>query len=70
MDRLRALDAQSSVLDEFAVRTVHGAALSLITILGIIYLTYLEYAFNLTPVVVDRVHVVSIVLVYLTGKST
>jgi len=57
MDRLRALDAQSSVLDEFAVRTVHGAALSLITILGIIYLTYLEYAFNLTPVVVDRVHV-------------
>jgi len=57
MDRLRAWDAQTTVLEEFAVHTVQGAALSLVTIFAILYLTCLEYAFHLSPVVTDRVHV-------------
>ena len=58
LERLKNFDRHSAIGDEFRVRTKNGAVLSILTVLSILYLTYLEGKFNLFTVVVsDRVHV-------------
>lgn len=58
LERIKNLDSHSSIADEFRVRTKNGAVLSILTVLSILYLTYLEGKFNLFTVEVsDRVHV-------------
>lgn len=55
--RLRKLDAHSTVSNEFRVRTGHGAVLSSITVIVIIYLIRAELQYNLKKETISRVHV-------------
>jgi hypothetical protein len=56
-DTLKRFDGQSTVANEFRVRTAQGAILSVVTVLLIIYLTYTEYRFNFKTQLAEKVHV-------------
>jgi hypothetical protein len=56
-ERLRKLDAHSSVSKEFRVYTVHGAVLSVVTVLAIIYLLISEIYFNFQMTLQETVFV-------------
>uniref|UniRef100_A0A7S0GAV9 Endoplasmic reticulum vesicle transporter C-terminal domain-containing protein n=1 Tax=Proboscia inermis TaxID=420281 RepID=A0A7S0GAV9_9STRA len=56
-DRLKRMDAHSSVSDDFLIRTAQGAILSVLTVLAITYFTYAEYIFNFAHTVKDTVHI-------------
>jgi endoplasmic reticulum-Golgi intermediate compartment protein 3 len=56
-DRLKNLDSHSSVSKEFRVYTIHGAVLSIVTLIFIIYLTTAEFFYNFRVSRKDRVHV-------------
>lgn len=56
-DRLKNLDAQSSVSSEFRVYTLHGAVLSVVTVIAIIYLVTTEVAYNFKVRLSETVHV-------------
>lgn len=56
-DKLKTFDYHTSVANEFKVQTGYGAALSVVTILAIIYLITTELHYNLTPTQRERVHV-------------
>ena len=56
-DRLKNLDAQSSVSKEFRVYTTQGAFLSVTTLLIILYLVVTELYFNFQVTLQERVHV-------------
>jgi len=56
-ERLQKLDAHSTISNEFRVRTSHGALLSSITMIAIVYLIRSELAYNLTPETISTVHV-------------
>lgn len=56
-DRLKNIDSHSSVAKEFRVYTTHGAILSVMTVLLMVYLVYTEAAFHLQVVTHERVHV-------------
>lgn len=56
-DRLKKIDAHSSVSNEFRVYTVQGAVVSVATVLFIVYLVWTEVTFNFQTTVQQRVHV-------------
>eukprot|EP00978_Attheya_sp_CCMP212_P026171 scaffold85642_cov63-Attheya_sp.AAC.1 len=56
-EKLKNFDTQSSVSNEFRVRTAQGAAFSVTTLIAISYLIYTELVYNLSASVRDRVHV-------------
>jgi len=56
-ERLKKVDAHSSVSSEFRVYTVQGAVLSVATVLLILYLVISEVYFNFQVTLQDRVHV-------------
>lgn len=56
-DRLKSLDAHSSVSKEFRVYTVQGAVLSVVTVLAILYLVISEASFNFQVTLQENVHV-------------
>mmetsp|Transcript_6945 Transcript_6945/g.14291 ORF Transcript_6945/g.14291 Transcript_6945/m.14291 type:complete len:411 (+) Transcript_6945:81-1313(+) len=56
-ERLRKLDSHSSVSKEFRVYTIHGAALSVVTCLAIVYLIWKEMNYCFETVMTERVHV-------------
>jgi hypothetical protein len=56
-DRLRKLDAHSSVPTEFRVYTASGAILSVVTVVIILYLLVTEAFFNFQVTLEERVHV-------------
>eukprot|EP00934_Nitzschia_sp_Nitz4_P001586 Nitzschia sp. Nitz4//scaffold62_size106224//104308//105701//NITZ4_004376-RA/size106224-augustus-gene-0.107-mRNA-1//-1//CDS//3329555916//1586//frame0 len=56
-DRLKSLDNHSTVSKEFRVYTAQGAALSVVTILAILYLVYAEVDYNFRTITTERVHV-------------
>mmetsp|Transcript_18496 Transcript_18496/g.25450 ORF Transcript_18496/g.25450 Transcript_18496/m.25450 type:complete len:406 (-) Transcript_18496:139-1356(-) len=56
-ERLKRFDAHSSVSNEFRVRTFQGAFLSVATLVAILYLIHTELKYNLTPTILDHVHV-------------
>mmetsp|Transcript_25031 Transcript_25031/g.37364 ORF Transcript_25031/g.37364 Transcript_25031/m.37364 type:complete len:413 (-) Transcript_25031:191-1429(-) len=56
-DRLKHLDAHSSVSNEFRVRTFQGAFLSITTLVVIVYLISTELSFNFTATTNNHVHV-------------
>jgi hypothetical protein len=56
-DRLRKLDAHSSVPTEFRVYTASGAILSVVTIVIVLYLLVTEAYFNFQVTLEERVHV-------------
>ena len=57
-DFLRSIDARSPVSSEFRIRTVSGAAMSVLTLLLALRLTYSEYSYNLSTTFLDHVRVV------------
>ena len=57
-DFLRSIDARSPVSSEFRIRTVSGAAMSVVTLLLALRLAYSEYAYNLRTTFLDHVRVV------------
>ena len=57
-DFLRSIDARSPVSSEFRIRTVSGAAMSVLTLLLALHLTYSEYSYNLSTTFLDHVRVV------------
>jgi len=56
-ENLKSFDSHSTVSNEFRVRTVHGAILSVVTIVAICYLVISEYRFNFQTTVLEKVHV-------------
>jgi len=56
-ERLKKVDAHSSVSKEFRVYTVQGAVLSVVTVLLILYLVVSEVYFNFQVTLQERVHV-------------
>jgi len=56
-ENLRQFDTQSSVSKEFRVYTVQGAALSVVTVIAIIYLVFTEIGYNFKLLMTERVHV-------------
>jgi len=56
-ENLRQFDTQSSVSKEFRVYTVQGAALSVVTVIAIIYLVFTEMGYNFKLIMTERVHV-------------
>lgn len=56
-ERLKSLDAQSTVSKEFRVHTLQGAVLSVVTVFLIVYLVATEIYFNFQVTLEDRVHV-------------
>jgi endoplasmic reticulum-Golgi intermediate compartment protein 3 len=56
-ERLKNFDAHSSVSKEFRVYTVHGAVLSVVTVLAIVYLVISEARFNFEVIIKESVHV-------------
>mmetsp|Transcript_10136 Transcript_10136/g.24600 ORF Transcript_10136/g.24600 Transcript_10136/m.24600 type:complete len:416 (+) Transcript_10136:119-1366(+) len=56
-ERLKKFDSHSSVSNEFRVYTTHGAALSVITCLAIVYLIGKEWSYNFETITTERVHV-------------
>lgn len=56
-ERLKSLDAHSSVSKEFRVYTVQGAVLSVATVIAIIYLVISEARFNFQVNLKESVHV-------------
>jgi endoplasmic reticulum-Golgi intermediate compartment protein 3 len=56
-ERLKSVDAHSSVSKEFRVYTVQGAVLSVVTVLAIIYLVISEARFNFQVTLQESVHV-------------
>lgn len=57
IDRLKKVDAHSSVSQEFRVYTTQGAVLSVVTVLLILYLVVSEVYFNFQIVLHERTHV-------------
>ena len=56
-DKLRKLDAHSSVPNEFRVYTTSGAVLSVITVIVILYLVVTEAYFNFQVTLEEKVYV-------------
>lgn len=56
-DRLKRMDAHSSVSSEFRVHTVEGALLSMVTLVFIAYLVTTEFLFNFQVTLKETVHV-------------
>mmetsp|Transcript_23501 Transcript_23501/g.55333 ORF Transcript_23501/g.55333 Transcript_23501/m.55333 type:complete len:412 (+) Transcript_23501:112-1347(+) len=56
-ERLRKYDSHSSVSREFRVYTAHGAVLSVLTCVAIIYLIGKEMSYNFQTVMSERVHI-------------
>lgn len=56
-ERLKSFDAHSSVSNEFRVYTAHGAVLSVLTVIIIIYLVVSEARYNFQLSVRENVHV-------------
>ena len=54
---LQSVDSHSPVSSEFRVRTWHGALMSILTVVVIVYLTYTEFVFNFANEVLDHVRV-------------
>lgn len=57
LEKLKHFDTQSSVSNEFRIRTAQGAAFSVTTLIALLYLIYTELVYNLSASVRDRVHV-------------
>lgn len=55
--KLKNLDYHTAVSQEYRVHTSFGAALSVLTLLSILYLSYTEYHYNLSPTIRNTVHV-------------
>jgi hypothetical protein len=57
IDYFRSIDTHSPISSEFRIRTLSGALISVFTLVLTIYLIGSEYTYNLTPTILDHVHV-------------